>query len=230
MHHNGPCYQLRDARLSPTPCTRAARNVVGWSGTGGAAAGRTPGRRVDRLGLITPTEAAVKRQRVEAAAAAAGRSIDPEHFGVNLTYSRGPLPAATLEQLRRRRPDLNLTDFIPQSRTALHERVDEWLCRWVLEVPPAASRTSHGLDSRVGDPGGGHPGTPDMTIPLLTVLRLSDTCGGHVHEKRTADARLSLTGWTANTGRRCVRRLRRAQGPTRPGMVPGPLRAGALLC
>jgi hypothetical protein len=77
--------------------------------------------------LLTPAEAAAKRQRVEAAAAAAGRSIDPEHFGVNLTYSRGPLPVAAVEQLRRRRPDLDPTDLIPQSRRALHERVDEWL-------------------------------------------------------------------------------------------------------
>ena len=62
-----------------------------------------------------------------AAAAAAGRSIDPEHFGVNLTYSRGPMPGAVVEQVHRRRPDLDPADLIPQSRTALHERVDEWL-------------------------------------------------------------------------------------------------------
>jgi alkanesulfonate monooxygenase SsuD/methylene tetrahydromethanopterin reductase-like flavin-dependent oxidoreductase (luciferase family) len=100
--------------------------VVGWSGAGGAASGRTLG---DGWipGLITPTEAAQKRQHVETAAAAAGRSIDPEHFGVNLTYSRGPLPAAAVEQLRRRRPDLDPAAIIPQSRAALHERVDEWL-------------------------------------------------------------------------------------------------------
>jgi alkanesulfonate monooxygenase SsuD/methylene tetrahydromethanopterin reductase-like flavin-dependent oxidoreductase (luciferase family) len=78
-------------------------------------------------GLLTPTEAAEKRRRIEAAAAEAGRSIDPEHFGVNLTYSRGPLPVAAVERLRRRRPDLNPEDLVPQSRTALHARVDEWL-------------------------------------------------------------------------------------------------------
>ena len=60
-------------------------------------------------------------------AAEAGRTIDPEHFGVNLTYSRGPLPGAVVEQLRRRRPDLDPAALVPQSRTALHNRVDEWL-------------------------------------------------------------------------------------------------------
>jgi alkanesulfonate monooxygenase SsuD/methylene tetrahydromethanopterin reductase-like flavin-dependent oxidoreductase (luciferase family) len=76
---------------------------------------------------MTPAEAAAKRERVETAAAAVGRTIDPEHFGVNLTYSRGPLPAAAAEQLRRRRPDIDAKRFIPQSRAALHDRVDEWL-------------------------------------------------------------------------------------------------------
>jgi probable F420-dependent oxidoreductase len=126
VHHHGPRYQLRDARLSPTPVQEPLEMWLG---------GQVPGalRRAGRLGdgwipgLITPAEAAAKRQRVEAAAAAAGRHIDPEHFGVNLTYSRGPLPAATIEQLRRRRPDLDPADFIPQSRAALHARVDEWL-------------------------------------------------------------------------------------------------------
>ncbi len=126
VHHQGPRYQLRDARLSPTPVQEPLEMWLG---------GQLPGalRRAGRLGdgwipgLITPTEAAEKRGRVEAAAAAAGRIIDPEHFGVNLTYSRGPLPGAVGEQLRRRRPDLDPADLVPQSRAALHARVDEWL-------------------------------------------------------------------------------------------------------
>ena len=126
VHHDGPRYQLRDARISPTPVQEPLEMWLG---------GQLPGalRRAGRLGdgwipgSITPAEAAQKRERIEAAAAEAGRTIDPEHFGVNLTYSRGPLPAAAAEQLRRRRPDIDPERFIPQSRAALHERVDEWL-------------------------------------------------------------------------------------------------------
>jgi probable F420-dependent oxidoreductase len=126
VEHHGPHYQLRDARILPTPVQTP---LDMWLG------GQLPValRRAGRLGdgwipsLLTPTEAAEKRQRVEAAAAEAGRTIDPEHFGVNLTYSRGPLPAIVVEQMRRRRPDLAPADLIPQNRTALHERVDEWL-------------------------------------------------------------------------------------------------------
>jgi probable F420-dependent oxidoreductase len=126
VHHTGPCYQLYDARLSPMPVQAPLEMWLG---------GQLPGalRRAGRLGdgwipgLLTPTEAAEKRGRIEAAAAEAGRTIDPEHFGVNLTYSRGPLPVAVVERLRRRRPDLDPADLVPQSRTALHERVDERL-------------------------------------------------------------------------------------------------------
>jgi probable F420-dependent oxidoreductase len=126
VHHHGPRYQLRDARLSPTPVQVPLEM---WLGGQLPEALRRAGRLGDGWipGLLTPTEAATKRQRIEAAAAEAGRTIDPEHFGVNLTYSRGPLPVAVVEQLRRRRPDLDPADLIPQSRTALHDRVDAWL-------------------------------------------------------------------------------------------------------
>ena len=126
VNHDGPRYRLRAARIAPTPVQQPLEMWLG---------GQVPGalRRAGRLGegwipgLTTPTEAAKKRALVEAAAAEAGRTIDPEHFGVNLTYSRGPVPAAVAEHLRRRRPGHDIDHLIPQSRAALHERVDEWL-------------------------------------------------------------------------------------------------------
>jgi probable F420-dependent oxidoreductase len=126
VDHHGPRYQLRDARVSPTP-VQVPLDL--WLGGQVPAALRRAGHLGDGWipGLLTPAEAAAKRRRIEAAAAEVGRTIDPEHFGVNLTYSRGPVPGAVVEQLRRRRPDLDPTSLIPQSRAALHARVDEWL-------------------------------------------------------------------------------------------------------
>ncbi len=126
VNHDGPHYQLRDARIAPTPVQEPLEM---WLGGQLPSALRRAGRLSDGWipGSITPAEAAEKRERVEAAAAAAGRIIDPEHFGVNLTYSRGPLSAAAVEQLRRRRPDIDPETAVPQSRNALHDRVDEWL-------------------------------------------------------------------------------------------------------
>jgi probable F420-dependent oxidoreductase len=126
VNHEGPRCQLRDARLVPGPVQEPLEM---WLGGQLPVALRRAGRLADGWmpGLTTPAEAAKKRITVEDSAAEAGRTIDPEHFGVNLIYSRGPLPAAAAEQLRRRRPGLDLNDLIPQSRAALHERVDEWL-------------------------------------------------------------------------------------------------------
>jgi probable F420-dependent oxidoreductase len=126
VDYHGPRYQLRDARVSPTP-VQVPLDM--WLGGQLPAALRRAGRLGDGWipGFLTPTEAAEKRRRIEAAAGEAGRTIDPEHFGVNLTYSRGPLPPGTVEQWRRRRPNLDLADLVPQSRAALLERVDEWL-------------------------------------------------------------------------------------------------------
>jgi probable F420-dependent oxidoreductase len=126
IDHHGPRYQLREAHLSPTP-VQAPLDM--WLGGQLPEALRRAGRLGDGWipGLLTPAEAAEKRRRVEAAAAGAGRTIDPEHFGVNLTYSRGPLPVAAVERLRRGRPALDPADLIPQSRVALHQRIDEWL-------------------------------------------------------------------------------------------------------
>lgn len=154
VNHEGPRYQLRDARLAPLPLQEPLEMWLG---------GQLPGalRRAGRLadgwmpGLTTPAAAAKKRDMVEAAAAEAGRSIDPEHFGVNLTYSRGPLPAAAAEQLRRRRPGLDLDYLIPQSRTALHERVDEWLAagfsKFILRRATPASDWTAELDLLAAD-------------------------------------------------------------------------------
>jgi probable F420-dependent oxidoreductase len=126
VDHPGPRYPLRGARVSPTP-VQVPLDM--WLGGQLPSALRRAGRLGDGWipGLLTASEAAEMRQRIEAAAAEAGRSIDPEHFGVNLTYSRGPLPGTVIEQLRRRRPGLNPAALVPQSRAALHERVDEWL-------------------------------------------------------------------------------------------------------
>jgi probable F420-dependent oxidoreductase len=126
VDHHGPRYQLQDARLFPTP-VQVPLDM--WLGGQLPEALRRAGRLGDGWipGLLTPAEAAAKRWRIEAAAAEVGRAIDPEHFGVNLTYSRGPLSEAVVERLRQRRPDLDPTDLIPQNRSALHARVDEWL-------------------------------------------------------------------------------------------------------
>ena len=143
VHHHGPRYQLRDARLSPTP-VQVPLEMWLWAAAGGIATGPdAPDGWVP--GLLTPTEAAAKRQHVEAAAAAAGRTIDTEHFGVNLTYSRGPLPVAVVEQLRQRRPDLiPPTSFRRAAPPCMNESTHGWPSG--SRSPATAGGAPHRLD------------------------------------------------------------------------------------
>ena len=125
VHHNGPCYQLRDARLSPTPVQEPLEMWLGGQ-VPGAAAGRTPGRRVD------PRPHYAHRSRRETPACRGrGSSGRAQHRPGALRRQPHLQPwsfaSSNARAVAPPSPRSHLTDFIPQSRTALHERVDEWL-------------------------------------------------------------------------------------------------------
>ncbi len=124
--HAGQHYTLIDARIDPLPVQQP---IEIWLGGQLPGALRRAGRMADGYlpGLCAPAEAAENRRQVEEAAAAAGRAMDPEHYGVNLSYHRGPLPDAAVEGLRRRRPDLDPKLVVPTSPEALDDIVDQWL-------------------------------------------------------------------------------------------------------
>jgi probable F420-dependent oxidoreductase len=96
--------------------------------------GRVPAelRRVGRLGdgwlpsFCTPAQVAQDRAIVDEAAAAAGRSIDAEHFGAMVFYARGPLPDAYVRALAARRgidPDAVIVSGLDELRDRLEEFV-----------------------------------------------------------------------------------------------------------
>lgn len=97
--------------------------------------GRAPSglRRVGRLGdgwlpsFTTPSEAAAGRTVVEAAAAEAGRAIDPEHWGALIAYGRDALPAAILETLARRLPNVDPRQVVPVGLPAVRECIERFV-------------------------------------------------------------------------------------------------------
>ncbi len=97
VDHEGEFWKLHHITVEPKP---KQQPFDVWLG------GSVPGalRRAGTLGdgwlpaLCTPEEAVAGRRVIEDAAAAAGRRIDPEHFGVSIGYTRGAPP----EQLARR--------------------------------------------------------------------------------------------------------------------------------
>jgi probable F420-dependent oxidoreductase len=75
-------------------------------------AGSAPGalRRTGRLAdgwlgsLLTPDEAGEAVRAIQAAAAEAGRQVDPDHFGMSMAIAFGPLPDSYAVSVARRRP------------------------------------------------------------------------------------------------------------------------------
>lgn len=77
--------------------------------------------------MITPEDAAAGRKRIEEVAAAEGRAIDPEHFGVSIGYSLLDLPEAVHASLRKRAPDSDLERVVPVGAPALRSLLEAYL-------------------------------------------------------------------------------------------------------
>jgi probable F420-dependent oxidoreductase len=114
--------------------------------------GRGP-KALDRVGriadgwlgaMVTPPEARVARERIQASAARAAREIDPEHFGLSITYARTPPEPPTLKALATRRTDIDPLELLPVGeqdlRSLIERHIDAGLSKFVIR--PAASVAS----------------------------------------------------------------------------------------
>ena len=61
------------------------------------------------------------REAIQAAAADAGREIDPEHFGISLSYAHHEIPPAQVTRIKQRRPNLDPATVIPVGMGGLRE-------------------------------------------------------------------------------------------------------------
>lgn len=135
VDHDGPRFTYSGLSVLPKPVQQP---MDVWLG------GRAPGelRRVGRLGdgwlpsFCTPADVATGREIVEEAAARADRSIDPEHFGVLLPYTDGPVPDAVLAAIAARRPDVDPNEVVASglkdARRMLELFIDEGFSKFVL--------------------------------------------------------------------------------------------------
>jgi probable F420-dependent oxidoreductase len=127
VDHDGPRYTLRGASVLPKP---AQQPIDVW--LGGIAPSEL--RRVGRLGdgwlpsFVTPADAAAKRPVVEEAAAAAGRSIDPEHWGALIAYSHdGSVPERLRAFVEKRNPGIDPGDLVPVGHDALRAQCERFV-------------------------------------------------------------------------------------------------------
>jgi probable F420-dependent oxidoreductase len=139
----GRFFTVTDARVGPLP----AKPLDIWLG-GSAPAGL---RRVGRLGdgwlasFMSPDEARDGRLAIQAAAAEAGREVDPEHFGISLPVTDGEIPAALAAAVRHRRPDADPAAIVatgwPDARRKIEMFVAAGISKFVIR-PAAPSQSA----------------------------------------------------------------------------------------
>ncbi len=64
---------------------------------------------------------------IEAAAAGAGREIEPDHFGISLAVASGPELAALHEVARQRRPDTDPAELIADGWADARRKVEDYV-------------------------------------------------------------------------------------------------------
>jgi len=145
VDHDGPRFTFRDMSVRPRP-VQSPPDV--W--LGGIAPSEL--RRVGRLGdgwlpsFCTAEQAAAGRKVIEEAAAAAGRAIDPEHYGALLFYAHAGVPEGLARIVAARRPGVEPADLVavglPALRATVERFCDVGFSKFVvvpLEDPPSWS-------------------------------------------------------------------------------------------
>ena len=99
----GEFYSVEQASVGPRP----ERPLDIWLGGTAPAALERVGRLADGwLGSFrTPAEAAADRVAIQAAASAAGREIEDDHYGISLAVGTSGIPAGLAAAIAARRPD-----------------------------------------------------------------------------------------------------------------------------
>jgi probable F420-dependent oxidoreductase len=127
VDHEGPRFTYTAASVLPKP---KQQPLDVW--LGGIAPSEL--RRVGRLGdgwlpsFVTPDDVAEKRPVVEQAAEAAGRTMDPEHWGALIIYTNGDALNDRLARVvEARRPGLDPSELVPTSHAALKAQCERFV-------------------------------------------------------------------------------------------------------
>ncbi len=117
--HDGKWFHYEHMNVLPKPTHR----LDVWLG------GRAPSelRRIGRMAdgwlasFTTPEQCKTARVAVEEAADAAGREMDPEHYGVMVLYTHDAIPDAFAQAIKSRNPDIEIDDLVARGWDEVHE-------------------------------------------------------------------------------------------------------------
>jgi probable F420-dependent oxidoreductase len=138
----GEFFTVDGAHVGPLP----AKPLDIWLGGSVPAALRRVGRLADGwLGsLLTPDEARAARETIQAAASAAGREVEADHFGISLAIAHGGVPADLATAIRHRRPGADPAALVPASWAEARRTIEHYVAAGISKfvVRPAAPPTS----------------------------------------------------------------------------------------
>lgn len=119
-----------------------------WLGGAAPAALDRIGRLADGwlASFLTPDQARAGREAIQAAAAEAGREIEPDHFGISLAVATDGVSPEMLAAAAARRPDADPADLVAdgwaQARELVERHVEAGLTKFVIRpAGPVASVT-----------------------------------------------------------------------------------------
>jgi probable F420-dependent oxidoreductase len=141
---DGQFFSVESATVGPRP----VRPLDVWLGGSAPEGLRRVGRFADGwLGsFLTPAEAGSAREQIQAAAAAAGREIEDDHYGISLALADGEVPAELATAIGRRRPDIDPARLIPVSWPQLQDLIGQYVAVGLSKfvVRPAAIGAGEG--------------------------------------------------------------------------------------
>ncbi len=126
VHHDGDNFQVDGVTLRPRPLQQP---IDVWLG------GTAPSelRRTGRLGdgwlpsFTVPAEVEAGWATITHVAGENDRTIDPEHLGVLVIYTRGELPDAIAQVVASRRPELDPHEVVPQGVDGLRRQLERFI-------------------------------------------------------------------------------------------------------
>jgi probable F420-dependent oxidoreductase len=126
VSHDGPAGTFENVSISPLPVQRPLEL---WTGGMVPAALRRCGRLADGWlpSSCTPEELVEGRRVIDEAAAEAGRSISPEHFGVSIAYSNQPLDERTIKAIASTRKGVDPEKVVPVGIDGLRSMLESFL-------------------------------------------------------------------------------------------------------
>jgi probable F420-dependent oxidoreductase len=125
VDHDGPYFHYEGMTVLPKP----AKRLDVWLG------GKAPSelRRVGKLAdgwlasFSTPEDCKSGRDAIEGATAAAGRSIDDDHYGAMVFYTHDEIPERIVQMLSARNPGADPSELVARGWSAVRELCERYV-------------------------------------------------------------------------------------------------------